>query len=128
LLGIFYLTYLYISAPALYQKYPTAIDEWTLSEAMAADTSPGGGLTQLETHYQTFIVSFCFSCSRAGTEDVNQTEQDFAEIAGAGLNFVRIPLPYWAIEVRSGEPFLPKTSWTYVYIIFPISLPCSSKF
>jgi aryl-phospho-beta-D-glucosidase BglC (GH1 family) len=83
-------------APALYQKYPTAIDEWTLSEAMAADTSPGGGLTQLETHYQTFI-----------------TEQDFAEIAGAGLNFVRIPLPYWAIEVRSGEPFLPKTSWTY---------------
>lgn len=83
-------------APALYQKYPTAIDEWTLSEAMAADTSAGGGLSQLETHYQTFI-----------------TEQDFAEIAGAGLNFVRIPLPYWAIEVRSGEPFLPKTSWTY---------------
>ncbi|KAG1858453.1 glycoside hydrolase family 5 protein [Suillus subalutaceus] len=63
---------------------------------MAADTSAGGGLSQLETHYQTFI-----------------TEQDFAEIAGAGLNFVRIPLPYWAIEVRSGEPFLPKTSWTY---------------
>lgn len=87
-------------APALYEKYltasPQAIDEWTLSEAMAADTSAGGGLQQLETHYQTFI-----------------TEQDFAEIAGAGLNFVRIPLPYWAIEVRSGEPFLPKTSWTY---------------
>lgn len=53
-----------------------------------------------------------------------QTEQDFAEIAGAGLNFVRIPLPYWAIEVRSGEPFLPKTSWTYVRIILPIPLPC----
>lgn len=83
-------------APALYQKYPGAIDEWTLSQAMAADTSSGGGLSQLETHYKTFI-----------------TEQDFAEIAGAGLNFVRIPLPYWAIEVRSGEPFLPKTSWTY---------------
>lgn len=83
-------------APALYQKYPNAIDEWTLSEAMAADTSSGGGLSQLETHYKTFI-----------------TEQDFAEIAGAGLNFVRIPLPYWAIEVRTGEPFLPKTAWTY---------------
>ncbi|KAL4065459.1 glycoside hydrolase family 5 protein [Scleroderma citrinum] len=86
-------------APALYEKYqstsPQAIDEWTLSQAMAADTA-SGGLSQLETHYQTFI-----------------TEQDFAEIAGAGLNFVRIPLPYWAIETREGEPFLAKTAWKY---------------
>ncbi|KAF9239593.1 exo-beta-1,3-glucanase [Melanogaster broomeanus] len=74
---------------------PQAVDEWTLSEAMAADTA-GGGLSQLETHYQTFI-----------------TEQDFAEIAGAGLNFVRIPLPYWAIETRVGEPFLAQTCWKY---------------
>jgi aryl-phospho-beta-D-glucosidase BglC (GH1 family) len=43
-----------------------------------------------------------------------QTEQDFAQIAGAGLNHVRIPLGYWAIEVWDGEPFLPKTSWTCV--------------
>jgi aryl-phospho-beta-D-glucosidase BglC (GH1 family) len=43
-----------------------------------------------------------------------QTEQDFAQIAGAGLNYVRIPLPYWAIETRSGEPFLAKTSWKCV--------------
>lgn len=42
-----------------------------------------------------------------------QTEQDFADIAAAGLNFVRIPIAYWAIEVRENEPFLPKTSWTY---------------
>jgi aryl-phospho-beta-D-glucosidase BglC (GH1 family) len=86
-------------APALYEKYqsttPQAVDEWTLSEAMTADTA-GGGLNQLETHYETFI-----------------TEQDFAQIAGAGLNFVRIPLPYWAIETRSGEPFLANTSWKY---------------
>jgi len=26
---------------------------------------------------------------------------------------VRIPLPYWAIEVWEGEPFLPKVAWTY---------------
>ncbi|EGN96212.1 glycoside hydrolase family 5 protein [Serpula lacrymans var. lacrymans S7.3] len=63
---------------------------------MAADTSPGGGLQQLETHYSTFI-----------------TERDFAAIAGAGLNFVRIPVPWWAIETRGNEPFLPKVSWTY---------------
>ena len=45
-------------SPALYQKYPTAVDEWTLSVAMASDTSSGGGLSQLEDHYNTFIVSF----------------------------------------------------------------------
>ena len=44
-----------------------------------------------------------------------QTEKDFADIAAAGLNFVRIPIPYWAIETRENEPFLAKTSWTYVY-------------
>lgn len=40
-----------------------------------------------------------------------QTEQDFAEIAAAGLNWLRIPIPFWAIEVYPGEPFLPKVSW-----------------
>ena len=46
-----------------------------------------------------------------------QTEKDFADIAAAGLNFVRIPIPYWAIETRENEPFLAKTSWTYVYAL-----------
>ncbi len=46
-------------SPALFQKYPGAIDEWSLSEAMAADTA-GGGLGQLEEHYQTFIVRVPF--------------------------------------------------------------------
>ncbi|KAF9483864.1 exo-beta-1,3-glucanase [Pholiota conissans] len=86
-------------SPALYEKYlnnPTpAVDEWTLCQAMTADTA-SGGINQLETHYKTFI-----------------TEQDFAQVAGAGLNFVRIPIGYWAIEVRDNEPFLPKVSWTY---------------
>lgn len=83
--------------PAFFEKYPSAVDEWTLSEAMAADTSPGGGLSQLEDHYNTFIV-----------------EQDIAQIAGAGLNWIRLPIPYWAIEVWPGEPFLAKTSWKYI--------------
>ena len=34
-------------------------------------------------------------------------------IAGAGLNFVRIPLPYWAIEKYDNEPFYAKASWKY---------------
>lgn len=82
--------------PSLYQKYPGAVDEWTLSTMMAADTA-NGGLDQLEEHYNTFI-----------------TERDIAEIAGAGLNWVRIPVPFWAIETWPGEPFLAKTSWKYV--------------
>ncbi|KAI1794546.1 glycoside hydrolase [Ganoderma leucocontextum] len=87
------------SVPALYEKYVNtsnpAFDEWDLSQRMAADTADGG-LQQLENHYKTFI-----------------TEQDFAQIAAAGLNFVRIPIPFWAIETRQNEPYLAKTSWTY---------------
>ena len=49
--------------PLYYQKYTGAVDEFTLSTLMSADTA-GGGLAQLETHYDTFIVSrFCFSLS-----------------------------------------------------------------
>jgi glucan 1,3-beta-glucosidase len=82
-------------SPAIFQKYPTAIDEWTLSLAMTADTGPGGGLQpQLEAHYDTFI-----------------TEQDIADIAGAGLNWIRLPIPYWAINTWPGEPFLAQVSW-----------------
>ncbi|KAF7301888.1 Glycoside hydrolase family 5 protein [Mycena indigotica] len=81
--------------PSLFERYAPAADEWTLSVAMANDTA-NGGLGQLETHYDTFV-----------------TEQDFAEMAGAGINFIRIPIPYWAIETWEGEPFLAKTSWKY---------------
>ena len=40
-----------------------------------------------------------------------QTEKDFAEIAGAGLNWVRIPFGWWAIETWDGEPFLAGVAW-----------------
>ncbi|KAG7095572.1 hypothetical protein E1B28_006305 [Marasmius oreades] len=82
--------------PAVFEKYqPQAVDEYTLHQAMAADTA-NGGFAKLEEHYKTFI-----------------TEKDFAEIAGAGLNYVRLPLPYWAVETHSDEPFLPKVAWKY---------------
>lgn len=57
------LTLIYRS-PALYEPYSDpslpvpAIDEWTLSWAMANDTA-NGGMKQLEHHYDTFIVSLC---------------------------------------------------------------------
>jgi glucan 1,3-beta-glucosidase len=84
-------------SPALYEKYHTdanpCVDEWDLSQHMRNDTA-GGGINQLEDHYKTFI-----------------TEKDFAEIAGAGLNYVRIPIGWWAIETRDDEPFLEGVSW-----------------
>lgn len=44
-------------SPSLYQRYAAAgaVDEWTISTLMAADTA-NGGLNQLEQHYDTFIV------------------------------------------------------------------------
>lgn len=43
--------------PDLFQRYAAAgaIDEWTISTLMAADTA-NGGLAQLEHHYDTFFV------------------------------------------------------------------------
>ena len=48
-------------------------------------------------HYDTFI-----------------TERDFAEIACAGINWVRLPVPHWAVQKIDGEPYLERVSWTYV--------------
>uniref|UniRef100_A0A0W0FBP2 glucan 1,3-beta-glucosidase n=1 Tax=Moniliophthora roreri TaxID=221103 RepID=A0A0W0FBP2_MONRR len=86
-----------IRAPALFEKYqPDAVDEYHLHAAIRADSSKGG-LEQIEEHYKTFI-----------------TEKDFAEIAGAGLNYVRLPIPFWAIEVHPEEPYLGQVAWKYV--------------
>ena len=85
--------------PALFEKYQNvtgnpdvpggrAVDEWTLSVAMTNDTSEGGGLNQLEDHYRTFI-----------------TERDFAQIAGAGLNWIRYVHFYSLVGVHSSDKF-----------------------
>ena len=123
-------------APALFQRYASAgaVDEWTISTLMAADTA-NGGLGQLEQHYDTFIVRrtilklhirhaltetllFYIGSPRFLSAFAIQTEQDFAEIAGAGLNWVRIPISWWAIDVWEGEPFMARTSWKYILRAF----------
>ncbi|KAI0359285.1 glycoside hydrolase [Trametes cingulata] len=91
--------------PALYEANPGAVDEWTLSALLA---QKGALQSALEDHYNTFI-----------------TEQDIAQIAGAGLNWVRLQIPFWAIEAWAdvgvdgngqhvAEPFLAKVCWKYV--------------
>lgn len=84
--------------PYLFEKFndpnvvnPTVVDEWTLSQALGSQLA-----TTMEEHYKTFI-----------------TEKDFADIASAGLNWVRIPVGWWMIETWSGEPFLEGVAFKY---------------
>ena len=107
--------------PALFEPYLNAKiparDEWTLSQNMAADTA-NGGLNQLENHYKTFIVRPPIPSSSLPLTPLFQTEKDFAAIAAAGLNWVRLPIPFWAIQKYDNEPFLEGVAWTYVLKAF----------
>ncbi|KAH9925883.1 glycoside hydrolase [Epithele typhae] len=90
--------------PALYEQHVGAVDEWTLSQLLGDSLN-----ATLTNHYETFI-----------------TEEDIAQIAGAGLNWIRLPIPFWAIEAWDNvgadpttgqtvaEPFLAKVCWQYI--------------
>lgn len=49
----------------------------------------GDAYARLQHHWATFY-----------------TESDFAQIAAAGLNHVRIPIGYWAFDTSAGEPYV----------------------
>ena len=70
-------------------------------------------VARMTEHYDTFIV--CASSSQAGShaDRCQQTEEDFAQIAGAGLSWVRLGFPFWAIETIEGEPFVEGLAWQY---------------
>ncbi|KAG6023190.1 hypothetical protein E4U41_002079 [Claviceps citrina] len=81
-------------APSLfdYDSKLGIVDEYTLCKHLgraAADT--------LENHYATFV-----------------TEDTFRDIAAAGLDHVRIPYSYWAVEVYDDDPYIFRTSWRYL--------------
>ena len=42
------------------------------------------------------------------------TEADFAAIASYGLNHVRIPIGYWALDTSRGEPY-PQGQYPYLF-------------
>lgn len=96
-------------SPELFQAHPNSVDEWTLDTDLRAGSNGSQNiLAQMENYYNTFI-----------------TEQDIAEIAGAGLNWIRLPIPFWAIDVWDNvgvdsngtvvsEPFLARVSWSYI--------------
>ncbi|KAI1319751.1 glycoside hydrolase family 5 protein [Xylariaceae sp. FL0255] len=69
------------------------IDEYTLSTYLGAS----GTAKTLEMHYATFV-----------------TEQTFQDIQNAGLDHVRIPFSYWAVQTYDSDPYLFRTSWRYL--------------
>ncbi|BGP44001.1 hypothetical protein JCM10450v2_008217 [Rhodotorula kratochvilovae] len=84
--------------PHLFEPYLAAPrpaeDEYSLSLNLREE---GTLESTLRAHYDSFI-----------------TERDFIEIAGAGLNWIRLPVPYWAVSKWEDEPFLEKVAWEYV--------------
>ncbi|KAI0477469.1 glycoside hydrolase family 5 protein [Xylariaceae sp. FL0804] len=69
------------------------IDEWTLTSYLGAKTAA----STLEKHYATFV-----------------TEDTFQEIQAAGLDHVRIPYSYWAVQTYDDDPYVFRTSWRYL--------------
>ncbi|PHH78536.1 hypothetical protein CDD82_3003 [Ophiocordyceps australis] len=68
------------------------VDEWSLCQHLGASASK-----TLEAHYASFV-----------------TEQTFKDIAAAGLDHVRIPFSYWAVQVYTGDAYIYRTSWRYL--------------
>ncbi|KAK7931033.1 glycoside hydrolase family 5 protein [Apiospora marii] len=71
--------------PSIFEQTPeSVVDEYTMGKVIGTDLS-----TQLlRNHWKHFI-----------------TEDDFKDIAAKGLNFVRIPIGYWAITPLQGDPY-----------------------
>lgn len=86
--------------PNLYIPYqnstPQAVDEYTLSQALGDDLAEF-----MTNHYETFI-----------------TEEDFAQIAAAGMNWIRLPVPFWAVQTIDSEPFLEGVAFNYMLQAF----------
>lgn len=86
--------------PSYFSKYPLSkgvVDEWSLTEYVNSTEGTDAMVDLLENHYATFV-----------------TESSFKEIAEAGLDHVRIPFGYWAVQTWPGEHYLAQISWRYL--------------
>ena len=72
--------------PSLFENVgdPNIVDEYTLTQKLGANAR-----STLQAHWDSFI-----------------NESDFQAIARAGLNHVRIPIGYWAVEKHEGDPYV----------------------
>jgi len=62
-----------------------AKDEWTFTEQLGKDAAK----SRLQQHWNSWI-----------------TQDDFNQMAAAGLNHVRIPIGYWSVIPRDGDPYV----------------------
>lgn len=62
-----------------------AIDEYTLTQILGKDQAQ----SVLSSHWNSWI-----------------TADDFQQIKNAGMNHVRIPVGYWAVNPLEGEPYV----------------------
>ena len=70
--------------PSLFEG-SAAVDEYTLTQILGKDEAQ----RVLSNHWSSWI-----------------TQDDFGQIAAAGLNHVRIPIGYWSVIPIEGEPFV----------------------
>lgn len=61
------------------------VDEYTFTQTLGTTAATN----QLYAHWNTWI-----------------TQDDFNEIASLGLNHVRIPIGYWAVNPLAGDPYV----------------------
>lgn len=74
--------------PSLFAEWSTnqqAKDEYTYTQTLGKEEA----FRRLSNHWKTWI-----------------TRDDFAQIAKAGLNHVRIPIGYWAVAPIPGDPYV----------------------
>ena len=62
----------------------SVVDEWTYGQKYGAAEAA----TRLKPHWDSWI-----------------TEDDFVQMASSGLNHVRIPIGYWALDTSGNEPY-----------------------
>jgi glucan 1,3-beta-glucosidase len=70
--------------PSLFEGN-AAKDEWTLTQQLGKDAAK----SKLQQHWDSWI-----------------TQADFNKMASAGLNHVRIPIGYWSVIPRNGDPYV----------------------
>lgn len=72
--------------PSLFDEVgDAAVDEWTLCATLGEEAAR----EILSQHWNSFV-----------------TEDDFQQIAQAGMNHVRIPVGYWAVIPSDNEPYV----------------------
>lgn len=122
-----------ISEAGLYQSRSSVLRSLNPTHQRQAPTSPTNGhylklwLLMLRTAVlgssrntirRSLYVMLPQTLQVTSLTTLSQTEEDFAQIAGAGLNWIRLPIPFWAVQKYDEEPFLEGVSWKYILKAF----------